>query len=450
MPRPNFAGVRRCSPVDRRFWYALGAIVLVALGLRVAYVLTVTRHEVAFNDSLYYISEASLLAAGDGFVEPFAQITHPHKPPPEVGDHPPLTSIVLLPGAALDDTLFMRFEMVVLGLGVVVLTGLLGRRVGGNATGLVAAGIAAVYPSLWTNDGLLMSETLATLLTVSAVVLTYRLFRTRRWLDAVALGAVIALDALTRAEFALLFPLLVLPVLWSLRDDRRLAITLGSAALATSLVVVAPWIGYNMARFDKPTLLSTGDGLALAGANQPKTYHGRLLGYIAFLEHLPRASDQSDLSQKLRRRAVDYALDHSDRWPAVVGARLGRVFSVFRLSQTAQFAARDGRPTWATWWANAMLWLLAPIAVASAIALRRRRRRVWPLLMPFIVVTIAAGLFGGLPRYRSPAETSLAVLAAVGLTGAASVRPRRPSDDAVAGRASDGVADEIEVAELRR
>ncbi|TMK60507.1 MAG: hypothetical protein E6G60_13370, partial [Actinobacteria bacterium] len=276
MPRPNFAGVRRCSPVDRRFWYALGAIVLVALGLRVAYVLTVTRHEVAFNDSLYYISEASLLAAGDGFVEPFAQITHPHKPPPEVGDHPPLTSIVLLPGAALDDTLFMRFEMVVLGLGVVVLTGLLGRRVGGNATGLIAAGIAAVYPSLWTNDGLLMSETLATLLTVRAVLLTYRLLRTRRWLDAVALGAVIALDALTRAEFALLFPLLVLPVLWSLRDDRRLAITLGSAALATSLVVVAPWIGYNMARFDKPTLLSTGDGLALAGANQPKTYHGRL------------------------------------------------------------------------------------------------------------------------------------------------------------------------------
>ena len=450
MPRPNFAGVRRCSPVDRRFWYALGAIVLVALGLRVAYVLTVTRHEVAFNDSLYYISEASLLAAGDGFVEPFAQITHPHKPPPEVGDHPPLTSIVLLPGAALDDTLFMRFEMVVLGLGVVVLTGLLGRRVGGNATGLIAAGIAAVYPSLWTNDGLLMSETLATLLTVSAVLLTYRLFRTRRWLDAVALGAVIALDALTRAEFALLFPLLVLPVLWSLRDDRRLAITLGSAALATSLVVVAPWIGYNMARFDKPTLLSTGDGLALAGANQTRTYHGRLLGYIAFLEHLPRASDQSDLSQKLRRRAVDYALDHSDRWPAVVGARLGRVFSVFRLSQTAQFAARDGRPTWATWWANAMLWLLAPIAVASAIALRRRRRRVWPLLMPFIVVTIAAGLFGGLPRYRSPAETSLAVLAAVGLTGAASVGARRPSRDAVAGRASDGVADEIEVAELRR
>src|SRR5439155_894987 len=84
------------------------------------------------------------------------------------------------------------------------------------------------------------------------------------------------------------------------------------------------WIGYNMARFNKPTLLSTGDGLALAGANQTRTYHGRLLGYIAFLEHLPRASDQSDLSQKLRRRAVDYALDHSDRWPAVVGARLGR------------------------------------------------------------------------------------------------------------------------------
>src|SRR5439155_16682006 len=75
----EFRGARRCSPVEvdpadapdvtrprrtdtrrrsRRFWFALGAIVMVALGLRVAYVLTVTRYDSGFYDALYYTSTA--------------------------------------------------------------------------------------------------------------------------------------------------------------------------------------------------------------------------------------------------------------------------------------------------------------------------------------------------------------------------------------------------------
>src|SRR5204862_312763 len=60
-----------------------------------------------------------------------------------------------------------RYAMVLFGTILVVLVGLLGRRVGrsvpglnADTGGLVAAGAVAVSPNVWVNDGLGMSETL--------------------------------------------------------------------------------------------------------------------------------------------------------------------------------------------------------------------------------------------------------------------------------------------------
>ncbi len=51
--------------------------------------------------------------------------------------------------------------------------GLVGRRLGGNAVGLVAAGIAAVYPEIWINDGMLLSESMAILMTAIMLYTVY-------------------------------------------------------------------------------------------------------------------------------------------------------------------------------------------------------------------------------------------------------------------------------------
>ena len=401
----------------RRFWLALGAIVLVGLGLRTAYVLTVARYDQHFYDASFYSAEAQSVANGHGFVEPFARFTHPGEPAPEAADHPPLTVLVLVPGALIDGELFMRFEMVVLGLGVVVAIGLLGRRLGGDAVGLTAAAIAAIYPNLWMNDALLMSETLATLTTVGAVLLTYRLLETRSVRVAVALGAVIGLAGLTRAELVLLFPLLLGPALWSLRAASRDAWRVGGAALAASLVLIMPWVGFNLARFDKPTFLSTGDGVALLGANCSYTYAGSWIG--TWRPQCLRAEqppgDQSVVARKYRSDAIDYATDHVGRWPAVIGARLGRGLSVFRLSQTADFSAGEGRPEWASYWGAAMFWIVALLAIAGVTTLRRRRVRMWPVLVPIAIALFTLIAFYGLVRFRAPAEPSFVVLAAVAL-----------------------------------
>src|SRR5258708_5196697 len=49
----------------------------------------------------------------------------------------------------------------VLGTATIVVVALLARRLAGNAAGLIAAGIVALYPQVWINAGMILSETMA-------------------------------------------------------------------------------------------------------------------------------------------------------------------------------------------------------------------------------------------------------------------------------------------------
>src|SRR5260370_31193882 len=100
-PAPNVSPPVEMPPTsfDRRsFARGLLLILVAALALRVGYVLTVTRHDHHFYDAFYYDVEAATIADGHGFVLPAVG----YKPGP-AADHPPLTSIVLVPAAKLDE-----------------------------------------------------------------------------------------------------------------------------------------------------------------------------------------------------------------------------------------------------------------------------------------------------------------------------------------------------------
>ncbi len=70
-----------------------------------------------------------------------------------------------------------RMVTVACGIATVAIIGLVGRRVGGNRVGLIAAGVAAVYPNLWINDGLVMSES------VSCLMISLALWALLTWAD---------------------------------------------------------------------------------------------------------------------------------------------------------------------------------------------------------------------------------------------------------------------------
>ncbi len=366
----------------RRFALALGAIVLGALALRVVYTVAVTAHpEDHPYDELYYVAQSDLVASGNGFAKPFEGVP--------AADHPPLTTLAVVPATAVfgvpGDTLPQRLTMCIVGAGVVGVLGLLGRRIAGPAVGLTAAVIAAVYPNLFINDGIVMAESLTALLVAAALLLVYRLRDGwSRW-DAAGLGIVCGLAALTRAELVLLVPLLAIPaVLGADRSAWRARVTTLAVVVVAAVLTMAPWVVRNLVTFDEPTLLSTGDGAVLLGANCDRTYSGRLLGVwsLECSTTVPETRDLSVSAKRQRDEGLDYIGDHLGRYPVVVAARIGRAFDVFRPFQTVDFGEREGRPREAAIAGLILYWLMVPFAIAGAVLLRRRRTLLWPFLVP--------------------------------------------------------------------
>jgi len=408
---------------DRRFWRVLLLIAMAALVLRVGYVAFAKTNQPVQGDQLFYNSEANRLARGDGFLEPFDPqalsrgVIREGKDP--AADHPPLTVIVLAPVSFVTSQALIpqRLTMAVLGTVAVVVIGLLARRLAGDRAGWIAAGIAAVYPNLWVNDGLIMSETLATLVVALALFYAYRLIREPNVWNALIVGALCGLAALTRAELVLLVPLLAVPaalVARSVATAQRWKLA-GIGVLAAA-VLIGPWVGYNLSRFKEPTYLSTNDGIALLGSNCDSVYYGDGIGLtdLKCLGPNPRG-DQSVDSRIFRDRAFDYIRDHKKRAVLVAFARVGRTWSVYRPWDMVNYNKGEGREGWVTALGLIAYYPLLIAAVAGWVVMRRRRRRSWPLLVPALVVTIASAATYGQTRFRVPAEPTIVVLAAVAI-----------------------------------
>lgn len=417
----------------RRFVATLMLITLVALTFRVIYTVTGTvRPDRYIYDSTFYRDEARSLATGHGFVQPgFMAPPKTHAPP--VASHPPLLVVLLAPvsWASNGNELALRIFNCVMGALGVALIGLLGRELGGARTGVVAAVLAALYPNLWVNDGLIMAESLSVVVVAAAVLLALRVIRRPTLAGAAALGAMCGLGALTRGELVFLFPLLCLPalVVAGVRNHRRFV----DLVLVASLVVVAfvgPWVAYNMRRFEKPVFISTNFDVNLLASSCPLVMHGRYIGGLWFCAGARlRGVDESVIAADDRKQAIALIRDQLGHYPVVVLARIGRTWSLFRPLDGISIGVNEGRPRWVTWLGLIGYYPLLVLAVAGAWIRRRRREVLWPMLVVPAIITAAMIASYGQVRYRATAEPMLVVLAAHRLT-AGSLRdwcPRRKS-----------------------
>lgn len=420
----------------RRFAWALAALSVAALVLRV--VLVLTRQDGAQTgsimliggDGVEYWAVGRSLAEGGGFVGmdgPSAR--------------PPLWPAVLSLGLRVSGTALRDAQLVaaLVGATAVPLSGLAARRVAGRRAGLATAAAVAVWPGFWLFEWTVLSETLLLPLVALFLLVVYRFIDGPGTLPAAAMGAVVGLLALTRSEQILLAVLVVAPAVLLVRDAPwRRRIGWAAAAGACCLVVLVPWLAYNQGRFEHPVYLSSGVGNTLLAGMCDKAVDGDVMGLydtrcnvgLALRADAEgRVLDYTEADAERLDAALERIEDRTGDLPKVVVAREGRVWGFYRPGHTANF--------WQDWSkAHPLavdLWIrLAPLllvaAAAGALVLRRRGRPVYPLLamVGLVVVTVAATI--GEPRYRAAAELPLTLLAVVaGL--AAWDRVRRPGRD---------------------
>jgi 4-amino-4-deoxy-L-arabinose transferase-like glycosyltransferase len=400
----------------------LAGIAAAALAIRLVYALALAPEPEFISDAGYFHLLANLIADGRGFIRPFDLVFDGAVRP--TAEHPPAWPLLLAAMSKLGGTSHDAHRAVgaLCGTGTVVAIGFLGRRVAGERAGLIAAGLAAVYPLLWVVDGTLMSESLYGLAIALALLAALRLVEHPSPGRGAALGAAIALAALTRGEALLLVPLLAVPAALLARGPRRgLAL---AAALGACVLVLAPWTIRNAARFDRFVPVSTNTGTLLAGANCSATYGGPRLGswHFACVGAAPAGNEAAEAAV-LRRRGLDYARDHAGRLPVVLAARAGRTWDVYRPRQGVDVARVEGRARWAEYAGLAVYYALVPLALYGLVVLRCRGAFPLLLLVPPAMVTIMSLAGYGITRFRVAAEVSLVVLAAAALDALIRRRP---------------------------
>jgi 4-amino-4-deoxy-L-arabinose transferase-like glycosyltransferase len=403
--------------LDRRVALTVAAIATVGLAVRIWYALAVAGEAPLVGDGLEIFGIADAVADGRGYITP---IVPEGEEPVATAHKPPLYPLVVALVFTLtgDSYVVQHVVTAVIGTGTVVIMAMLAGRLAGPRAAIAAAAVGAVYPAFVAADASLRSEPLYAFLIALALLVAYRAWERPSMARLAQLGAVIALAALTRTEALALLALLAVPVVWRGADRGRggqLALVAAACAL-----VLAPWLVRCWVAFDQPVLVSTNSGDLLAGANCDATYSGPLMGGWAFgcaLAGPDEGGNEAEVSERLRERGLRYARDHADRLPAVMAARVLRPWGLFRPEEQIRLReAGEGQRRAMDWIGLLAFWLLAPLAVAGANAMRRRRLPLFVLLAPLALVLLVSFGAYGILRFRAPADVSIVVLAAVGLS----------------------------------
>jgi 4-amino-4-deoxy-L-arabinose transferase-like glycosyltransferase len=417
----------RRSPT--RWWVWVGLWMVVGLGIRLASVY-VDPGKVAGGDAYFYFNGAKLLLQGHGFINPYYYVPPKmhHQVVPSA-DFPPLFILLqTIPQiVGLKTFLAARVWDCILGTGAIAVCAYTGREIAGRRAGLITAFLIAVYPNIWLSDQLALSESIAPLLVAALLLCAYRFWKEPSLKRGVWLGVAMGLTMLGRDELSLLAVFLIIPLVLLARTlswKRRFSL-LAIVGLTTALVI-APWVGYNLSRFQKPVFISAGLGVTMASADCATTWSGSNEGYWSmpcalaysdnpwFTQH-PKADD-SALGSEFEHLALEYVRHHENRLVPVTLAKIGRTFAFFHPLEQIQIDSYvETRPyAWAAV-GLVMYYALLPLAIAGTVILRRRRVPSFPLWAVALNVVCASALTFGQTRYRTTFEVSLVLLAAVAL-----------------------------------
>ncbi len=442
------AFLRRRIATFGTFEKTLLFIMFVAFVIRFTYAWFERRPQFAevgvIGDANFYYRGAQLLADGKGFISTFSYDIFDRVI--QDASHPPLYILWLSIPSVLGFTTTTAHQLWTLPLGIATIgvVGYCGKEMIGPRVGLIAAGLAAIYPNVWSHDAILPSETLANSTTTHPVWMGNRYWRAPSMKRALALGLAVALAVFARSEMGMLIPFMVIPLVLATRQTswkerwKRLV-----ATGAVVLVVVGPWVGWNLTRFEEPVTLATGYGITLLSANCDTTHYGDSIGYWSMDCTIPTGDriraleiDQSVAEAEYRKVALEYIRENKGRFAYVTLVRWARYIGLWDLlhdwDQVYKDQNPEGREPYVAWSAQMMWYAIAPLAVAGAVVLRRRRVPVYIVAAPIFASIVTTTITFYQNRYRASAETAFCLLAAVSIDAIVRAGQRRR------GQATDG------------
>ena len=431
----------------------LAALTVLGLLVRLAHLFLIAADNPLSGDAAGYHLASNLFSDGLGFPEPFRHyfgavdvvpldsgeivVETPIGHLEPTAGHPPVWTMLLGAFSFLGFTTVFQQQVVSVALGTpaIVLMGLLGREVRSERVGLLAATATAGYAFIWVNDGLLMAETAAIAMAAATMLVGVRFWREPTRCAALLLGLVGGLAALTRAELALFLPVVAAVILLRSQLGWREKVVRYTLCGAASLLLCAPWFIRNITTYDAPVLFSNGIGTVLVQANCDQTYYGPDLGYwqISCGNPPPYGPEGQVLGEYerdmvVRERASAYiAANRSRLLSVVVPVRIGRMWGVYEpIGQLRRDVHVDRRSMAVSLLGLAQFVVLVPLAVAGMELVRRRRGPLLVLAAWIPIATFTAATAFGTTRYRTAAETSLVILAAVAVDALVDLRQPGP------------------------
>jgi len=435
------APARRPALRRRRTWLLAGAalILVAAFALRVAYV-DATPGMQLVDDARDYDGHAVSIAKGEGYDDRLATGRPTAFRPPGytylLGGLYRLTDVWEKPRP--ERVIVARRAQIVIGTVLVAMVGLLAAQLWGTVVALVSMALAAVCVPFVTMSGTVMSEPVFAVFMLGALsaALQYRRSSARRWPWAILAGLLAGAAILTRANGLILLLPLALAV-WD-RPWRRPSLrALGPpvALVAVAVLAVSPWTLRNWREFHTFIPVTTQLGSALAGtyndsARTDPVHPGswrslRRVPSYADLYGPLRRTDEAVLEKQLRRRARRYALEHPGYvaqvafWTTVRGLELDGIEWAIHTASTVSIDA-----TWAkrgVW----CFWVFAVLALAGAFAPLARRAPWFVWAFPALMYLSVVFLVIETPRYRTPMDPFIVLLAALALVTAGRRLARR-------------------------
>ncbi len=305
----KFRGGGALASNPRAWWLLLSGITVLAIAIRLLVISMVFPVEVT-GDEPYYFEMGAQLAAGNGHVA--ASNGARAAWPPGYAFFLAAFMDVDSPGVTAETVLWdLMVVQAVLGGVLVFLTGLLAAALFDRKIGLLAAGVAALYPTFVAFSHYLFSETLFSILLLVALLGVLQWPERRRAGLAFGTGLVFGVAALTR-EIAI--PMALGCVLWwFLRTTpaiRRIAVSHAVLLFLGLAVVVAPWTLRNYLIFDRLVPVSNAgylnlrSGNTLAGENWLWPDGRALEGFRTTYFLIPDEMDRADYARGQSRMLI--------------------------------------------------------------------------------------------------------------------------------------------------